>query len=223
MQMPKSLYFLFLLLSGPLYPGCAQSLQIVDKPIVFDEERVRLTLEYMEEHYGMTPDTPAIDPRMIVVHWTAYPTLARSFEAFYAPTLSASRPTIRQASRLNVSVPYLIDRDGTIYQLMPDTLMARHVIGLNHCAIGIENVGDGGQYPLTDAQLAANVRLIRHLAQQYPIDYVIGHHEYRQFIGHPLWKEKDPTYLTDKDDPGAAFMIRLRERLSEVPLKEVPK
>ena len=211
-----------LLLVAKTITGTAQPPVILDKPIVFDEERLRLTREYLQEHYGIATDTPSIVPQMIVVHWTAYPTLKRSYEAFYAPTLSSDRPNIRQASQLNVSVPYLIDRDGTIYQLMPDTLMARHVIGLNHCAIGIENVGDGRAHPLTSAQLEANEQLIRYLFKRHPIEYVIGHHEYRRFIGHPLWKELDPTYLTDKDDPGDAFMRQLRKRLSDLPLQPLP-
>ncbi len=200
----------------------AQPLAIVDKPIVFDDERRQLTLEYMREHYGLTPAEPTITPTMVVVHWTAYPTFQQSFDAFDPPTLLSNRADIRHASALNVSAHYLIDRDGTVYRLMPDTLMARHVIGLNHCAIGIENVGDGQDHPLTDAQFTANVLLIEQLAKKYPIDYVIGHHEYPRFIGHPRWKEKDPTYLTEKDDPGEAFMTRLRSRLSNLSLKEVP-
>ena len=211
------------LLASRIVTAAAQAPLIVEKPIVFDEERFRLTREYLQEHYGIITDTPTIVPQMIVVHWTAYPTLERSYEAFYAPTLANDRPNIQQASRLNVSVPYLIDRDGTIYRLMPDTLMARHVIGLNHCAVGIENVGDGQDYPLTPAQRAANVQLIRYLAARYPtVEYVIGHHEYRRFIDHPLWKELDPTYLTDKDDPGDAFINQIREQLSDLPLRAVP-
>ncbi len=200
----------------------AQSLAIVDNPIVFDDERRQLTLEYMREHYGLTPAEPTITPTMVVVHWTAYPTFQQSFDAFDPPTLLSNRADIRHASALNVSAHYLVDRDGTVYGLMPDTLMARHVIGLNHCAIGIENVGDGQNHPLTEAQFTANVLLIEQLAKKYPIDYVIGHHEYPRFIGHPRWKEKDPTYLTEKDDPGEAFMTRLRSRLSDLSLKEVP-
>jgi N-acetyl-anhydromuramyl-L-alanine amidase AmpD len=200
----------------------AQSLSIVDKPIVFDEERRQLTLNYLREHYGLTPAEPIITPTMVVVHWTAYPTFKQSFDAFYPPTLLSNRTDIRHASALNVSAHYLVDRDGTVYRLMPDTLMARHVIGLNHCAIGIENVGNGQDHPLTDAQFEANVRLIEQLAAKHPIDYVIGHHEYPRFIGHPRWKEKDPTYLTEKDDPGEAFITRLRSRLSDLPLNEVP-
>ena len=203
--------------------GAAQLPPVVDKPIVFDEERTRLSLEYMREHYGMTPATPAIIPRVVVVHWTVYPTFEQAYQAFYAPTLPASRAKIQQAGTLNVSSQYMIDRDGTIYRLMPDTLMARHVIGLNHCAIGIENIGDGERHPLTEAQLEANVQLIRRLAEQYPIEYLIGHHEYRKFIGHPLWRERDPTYLTEKDDPGDAFMGRLRDQLRDVSFKNNPR
>ena len=202
--------------------GSAQSLSIVDKPIVFDEARRQLTLDYLRDHYGLSPAEPTIAPTMVVVHWTVYPTLKQSFDAFYSPTLPDNRASIRQAGALNVSAHYLIDRDGTVYWLMPDTLMARHVIGLNHCAIGIENVGDGQDHPLTEAQFSANVSLIEQLAKKYPIDYVIGHHEYPRFVGHPRWKERDATYRTDKDDPGDAFMTRLRGRLSDLPLKEVP-
>ncbi|MEQ9442815.1 MAG: N-acetylmuramoyl-L-alanine amidase [Cyclobacteriaceae bacterium] len=198
------------------------SVSIQSRPIIFNEQRKALSLDYMREHYGMNPTTPTITPRMIVVHWTAIPTLEGSFEAFYEPTLPASRAKIGKASALNVSVPYLIDRDGTIYQLMADSLFARHVIGLNYCAIGIENVGDGGQNPLTEAQLSANEQLIRYLMDKYAIDYVIGHHEYQQFIGHPLWKEQDAAYLTEKDDPGDAFMQQLRTRLSDLDLTPLP-
>lgn len=45
------------------------------------------------------------------------------------------------SSALNVSTQFLVDRDGTIFRLLPDTTFARHVIGLNHLAIGIENIG----------------------------------------------------------------------------------
>ena len=35
----------------------------------------------------------------------------------------------------------MIDRDGTIYQLVPLAIMCRHTVGLNYTAIGIEHVG----------------------------------------------------------------------------------
>jgi len=110
-----------------------------------------------------------------------------------------------------VSVQYLIDRDGSIFQLMPDSWMGRHVIGLNHCAIGIENVGGlNGKDDLTEEQLAANIFLVRHIKKKHPgVEYLIGHHEYRKFEGHSLWLEKDSGYRTVKTDPGDGFMSRL--------------
>ena len=198
------------------------TLPVKSWPIVFNEDRAQLSLDYMQEHYGMNPTSPTIDPKMVVVHWTAIPTLQASYDAFYEPRLPEFRANIGQASPLNVSVPYLIDRDGTIFQLMPDTLFARHVIGLNHCAIGIENVGDGKDHPLTEAQFMANVQLIRELLIKYDIQYVIGHHEYQSFIGHPLWKEQDANYLTEKSDPGDAFIQRLRNELSDFDLMPLP-
>lgn len=202
-------------------PQQSKKPSVIQKPIVFDDERKDLSLVYMREHYGLTPTEPVIDPAMIVVHWTAIPTLKGSYDVFYPAHISSNRTDIKHSSALNVSVPYLIDRDGQIYQLMPDTLFARHVIGLNHVAIGIENVGDGEEHPLTDAQLVSNIKLIEYLSQKYDIEYVIGHHEYQRFIGHPLWKEKDPNYLTEKDDPGDAFMAKIRDNLS-VELKPLP-
>lgn len=201
--------------------GCSQN-RIIEKPILFDDERTSLSLQYMEERYGIKKEYPTIEPRMIVVHWTQIPTFEESFEAFYPAKLPDSRPEIAGASALNVSAQYLVDRDGKIYQLMPDSLMARHVIGLNHCAIGIENVGGTTDKPLTDDQLAANEYLIRYLTGKYPIDYLIGHYEYPRFQNHELWKEKDPGYRTKKVDPGRDFMARLRSSLSDLEFQPIP-
>ena len=85
---------------------------------------------------------------------------------------------------------------------MPETTMARHVIGLNHAAIGIENVGGTEAMPLTKAQIKSNIRLVKYLSKKYPIDYLIGHYEYANFEGHELWLEKDDGYRTEKTDPG---------------------
>ena len=134
---------------------------------------------------------------MIVLHWTAIPTLEQSFQAFYKPELS-KRPDISNASSLNVSSHFLVDQDGTIYRLMPETTMARHVIGLNHTAIGIENVGGTTDVPLTQKQIDANVRLVKYLSNKYPIEYLIGHYEYTDFVDHELWLEVDEDYRTKK-------------------------
>lgn len=203
-----------------LLTSCTDTIR--DMPINFDEERVRLTLEYLEERYNIIQSDPHIDPEMIVVHYTVVPTLERTFAVFDSARLPSSRPGIAGAGALNVSSQFLVDRDGTIYRLMRETYMARHVIGLNHCAIGIENVGGGSELPLTDAQLDANIWLIRYLKKKYDIHYLIAHSEYTLFEGHELWKEVDPGYRTEKSDPGEKFMEGIRIATSNLGFLPLP-
>ncbi|MDG3580910.1 N-acetylmuramoyl-L-alanine amidase [Galbibacter pacificus] len=195
---------------------------MVHEKIIFNEQRNKLSLQYLKERYHMVQDTPTIVPRMVVVHWTAIPTFQKSFDAFYEPTLPPNRKGISGAGTLNVSSQFLIDRDGTIYQLMPETLMARHVIGLNYCAIGIENVGGTKSTPLTDEQLKSNIRLIKYLKKKYTIDYVIGHYEYTLFENTDLWRETDANYRTEKTDPGEEFMEKIRYGVRKLDLKPLP-
>ncbi len=203
--------------------SCDQKNRIISKPIVFDEQREQLTLEYMAERYGLEADNPIIKPRMIVLHWTVFPTLEESFEAFYPAALPDYRPDIKGVSGLNVSAHFLVDRDGTIYQLLDEDIMARHVIGLNHCAIGIENVGGTEMNPLTQQQLDANIWLVNYLAEKYPIEYLIGHYEYTDFQDHEYWLEKDDNYRTEKEDPGKDFMLGVREATKNLNFKPIPK
>jgi N-acetyl-anhydromuramyl-L-alanine amidase AmpD len=188
------------------------AIEIIDRPFAFGDTRTKLTLEYIKEHYGITTESTTIIPRIILIHYTAVETLEGSYARFIEETLPTDRPDIANASALNVSAHFMVDRDGTIYRLMDETTMGRHVIGLNYSSIGIENVGGSKGYDdLTDAQLQANSELATYLSQKYStITYLVGHHEYRCFEGHPLWLEVDEGYRTKKPDPGAAFMKRLR-------------
>jgi N-acetylmuramoyl-L-alanine amidase len=208
-----------------LITGCAFSqptFRTFYKPIIFDSVRSELSLQYLQQRHGLTQSQPTIKPVMIVLHWTAIPSLEKTFDVFNRSTLPVAREQIASASTLNVSSQYLVDRDGTIFQLLPDTVFARHVIGLNYCAIGVENVGSNNN-PLTEAQLEANEQLIRYLKTKYAIEYVIGHYEYKQFIGTPLWRESDPEYLTEKTDPGISFMKKIRERIKDLNIKGAPE
>jgi N-acetylmuramoyl-L-alanine amidase len=193
----------------------AAGLVVRQKPIAFGALREQLTLEYIRQHYDGRASSTLIQPVMVVVHWTASGTLQAAWNAFNPETLSG-RADIAGGGRLNVSAQFIVDRDGVAYQLMPETRMARHTIGLNRRAIGIENVGDDD---LTDAQLEANALLIEVLAKRYGIRYVIGHLEYGRFRSSALWEERDGGYFTVKPDPGAEFMRRLRARLMRDGLK----
>jgi N-acetylmuramoyl-L-alanine amidase len=201
----------------------APEIRIVDRPISFSEQRVEMTREYIRDHYGIDAPDIEIVPRIIVLHWTAVDDLEGSFRAFDREAL-AGRPALASAGQVNVSIHFLVDRDGAVYRLMPEIWLARHVIGLNYDAIGVENVGGaGGAEDLTDAQVEANIRLVRYLAEKYTtIEYLIGHSEYRAFEGHPLWRELDPGYRTWKIDPGGDFMDAVRSGTADLGLEGPP-
>lgn len=184
---------------------------IVQRPIKWDEQREKLSLEYLLQRHGIQTDTARITPKIVVVHWTDVMSVRKTIGVFNPVELPA-RPNLKKASALNVSSQFVIGRDGSIFQLLPETTFARHTIGLNYCAIGIENIGSA-RYPLTQAQLEANTALIKYLMAKYPIEFVIGHHEYQVFRGSNWWKETDLNYLTKKTDPGDAFMNQLRLNL----------
>ncbi|WP_312363040.1 peptidoglycan recognition family protein [Sphingobacterium sp.] len=198
----------------------AQSPKIIQKPITWNKERIQLSMDYLKNRHGLTQSAPIIRPKMVVVHWTANNSVKATFNTFN-PVKLPGRPELTKASALNVSSQFVIDRDGTIYQFLPDSIFARHTIGLNYCAIGIENIGSR-EHPLTHAQLKANEKLIRYLSKKYPIAFVLGHHEYQRFKKTSWWKETDPNYITGKDDPGDKFMNELRSALNDLKLNSLP-
>jgi len=197
---------------------------IIQKPIIFTAKRKDMTKEYIKKHYGLLVKNIKIKPEIIVLHWTAVMSFQDSFKRLNAEKLFSDRKDIAKASALNVSAHFLVDRDGTIYQLMPDNFMARHVIGLNYSSIGVENVGGEAnkKEDLTPAQVNANIKLVKYLKQKHPsITYLIGHYEYQKMQKNPLWLEKDSSYRTTKADPGKKFMQKVREGVSKLQLKGI--
>ena len=79
---------------------------------------------------------------------------------------------------------FVIDRDGTIYQLVPLGIMCRHTVGLNYTAIGIEHVGigsdfDGVQALPADLKSVADLpnltaELLRRGYSESDIDKILG-------------------------------------------------
>ena len=185
--------------------ACAEDIPFIDNFIPQSEYRDTLTDEYTLKHYGQI--YRQIVPRAVVVHWTAMGTLESNWNFFYNAA--------RDDGTLNVASQFLVGRDGTIWRLMPETNFARHIIGYNHCAIGIENVGGyNGQEDLTEAQLVANVRLIKYLHEKYPtIEYVFGHYQQNAARASGLYIELVAGYRSIKSDPGPKFMRGLRKQL----------
>jgi hypothetical protein len=193
---------------------------IVDWPIAWPPSRDQAMLAYRRAHSDAAAVDTAITPGMIVLHYTAGGSAKATKGYFDRLHLEASRAKLREGGDVNVAAHFLVDRDGTIYRLMPETRMARHAIGVNHVAIGVENVGDEDKWPLTDAQVDANVALVRDLVARHPtITMLAGHHEVRLLEGTSWFVERDPTYRNKKPDPGDRFMAAVRAKLSDLSLE----
>jgi beta-N-acetylhexosaminidase len=112
----------------------------------------------------------------------------------------------------------VVDRDGTIYQLVPLNVMCRHTVGLNDVAIGIEHVGTSDAAVLHDApQLRASLALTRWLMARFHISRanVIGHNE---SLSSPFHKELyAPWRRQTHGDWTHADMAVYRSRLAATP------
>ena len=99
-----------------------------------------------------------------------------------------------------VSANYVLDRDGTIYQLVGDEKRAWHAgegalngvpTDVNARSIGIEIVNDGsGTTPFTEAQYGALTQLVGYLKQEYgvPMGNIVGHKD----VALPYGRKNDP-------------------------------
>ena len=182
--------------------------RIIDRFVAQSPQRERLIRAYTRKHYGREIQT--IAPRAVVVHWTASDTADGVYRYFYPEARTSA-----DGEELNVCSQFLVDKDGTIYRLCPETQLARHAIGYNWCAIGIENVGGkDGRDDLTDAQAAADTALILYLKGKYPdLRYVWGHYQQIEARKTGLYRELVPGYFSRKVDPGLRFMKRLQDNL----------
>jgi len=148
--------------------------RIVWKPIPFGPERRAETAAYELRHYGLHRSS-LVGPHVIVEHYTAN----ESFAATWA-TFAANGPDPELGEEPGTCAQFVVDRDGTIYQLVKLPLVCRHTVGLNWTAIGIEHVATSDQEVLSnERQLRASLELTLWLAARYGVGLrdVIGHAE----------------------------------------------
>ena len=143
---------------------------------------------YAKRHYGLA--TWRLRPRVVVQHYTASSSFSSAWSTFAA---NVADPELRELP--GVCAHFVIDRDGTIYQLVSTSVMCRHTVGLNHVSIGIEHVGLSDREILGNPrQLGASLRLTVWLMNRHRIDLrnVIGHNESRSSPYHyeryPSWR-----------------------------------
>lgn len=149
------------------------------------------------------------NPSMIVMHYTVVPT---------------AEATYRVLSRRHVSVHFMIDVDGTIYQLMPLERRCNGAYGVNHKALSIEMIATTEQDLLSRRyQVFQSFCLVRYLMQRYDIkfDKVVGHFEVGMGVTRvpdylDLYDPYYPTRYPPHDmryDPGEKYMRWLRTYL----------
>jgi N-acetylmuramoyl-L-alanine amidase len=147
---------------------------IVQRPIPFGPKRREEMRAYARRHYGID-DFRLRDPKVIVEHYT----VTDDFQSAY-DTFANDVPDVELHELPGTCAHFVVDRDGTIYQLVALTIMCRHTVGLNQTAIGIEQVGRSAREILDrPAQLGAIVRLTAWLRCREGIALrdVIGHNE----------------------------------------------
>jgi beta-N-acetylhexosaminidase len=186
--------------------------RVVRRPIPFDERRKEEMRAYARRHYGID-DHRLERPRVIAQHYTVTDSFAPVYEHF-----ARDAPDSELNELPGICSHYVIDRDGTIYQLVSTRIMCRHTVGLNWTAIGIEHVGRSDEQVLGNRrQLAASLRLTRMLQGRHRIGTrdVIGHNESRSS---PYHRERVPRLRsqTHADFPRAA-MDRYRRQLERLP------
>ena len=166
--------------------------------------------------------TYRLRPTLIVMHYTVSHDARSVWESF------------ARGSRMDTgdfgfpfghpSVHFMIDRDGTIFQLLPTNFRGTGTYGVNHVALSIEMVAlDEKDLLSRPGQIYASFCLVHHLMGQFniPLDRVIGHFD----VSCGKWLV--PDYLDYADsrwphcyppaafrfDPGLTYMGWLRRRL----------
>jgi hypothetical protein len=147
---------------------------IVKDFIPFSAARKNEMREYALLHYGID-SYHIVGPHLIIWHFTESSTVSSVWNTF-----ADNVPDVEFHVLPQVCAHFVIAPNGTIYQLVPLTIMCRQVVGLDYTAIGIENVGFSDQQVIGDAaQYRAALELTRWLRCTFnlPVKDVIGHNE----------------------------------------------
>ena len=146
---------------------------IVWKPIPYGPQRKAEMAAYAKKHYGI--DSWVLHPKVIVEHYTGSDSFSSAWNSF-----ASNAPDGELGGLPGDCAHFIVDRNGTIYQLVHLDVMCRHTVGLNYVAIGIEHVGTSDQEILHDArQIRSSLELTAWLVDRFHIEIrnVIGHNE----------------------------------------------
>jgi beta-N-acetylhexosaminidase len=148
--------------------------KIVKDMIPYGHARQAQMRAYSLANYGID-GYHIVGPHLVIWHYTA----SATFESVWN-TFADDVPDVQYHLLPQVCTQFVVNTDGTIYQLVPLDYMCRQVVGLDYTAIGIENVGFSDQQVIDDrAQYRAALALTRWLRCKFdlPVKNVIGHNE----------------------------------------------
>jgi N-acetylmuramoyl-L-alanine amidase len=182
---------------------------VVWKPIPFGTTRKAEMAGYSKRHYGQHT-WRLQDPQVIIEHYTDGTSFSSAWNTF-----AANSP--HNGELPGTCAHFIIDRDGTIYQLVPLWIRCRHAVGMNYTSIGIEHVGTSDQMVLGDrAQMRSSLRLTLWLMGKFHVNIgnVIGH---RESLDSPYRLELYPSWrcLVHADFPHWA-MRKYRHRVRDL-------
>ena len=192
---------------------------IVWKPIPFSPARKTEMAAYSLRHYGSS-SWRLRSPHVIVEHYTANDSFSATWNTFAA---DVPDPELHQLP--GTCAHFVVDTDGTIYQLVPLGVRCRHTVGLNWTALGIEHVGTSDASILDNPrQLHASLALTVWLMSRFHISLgdVIGHSEsltspYHRELYAP-WRCQTHADWTQADMDRYRTMLAALARKDGVPL-----
>jgi hypothetical protein len=145
---------------------------IVRRMIPFGRRRLRQTAAYSQRHYGRRT-YELTHPQVIVEHYTDGTTFSGAWNTFASDARHLGEEP-------GTCAHFIVDTDGTIYQLVPLGVRCRHTIGLNQTSFGIEHVGTSDRAILRNRRMMrASLHLTLWLMQRFDVNVgnVIGHAE----------------------------------------------
>ena len=172
----------------PATTAAAAKPAIKKRLIPYPKKRKREMAAYSKRHYGQYK-WRLNNPKLIVIHYAE----AGSVGAIYN-TFAPDRPDVEFHQLPGVCSHYAVGAGGGIVKFVPPSIRCRHVVGLNHVAIGIEHVGFSDSDILNrPPQLNASLQLSQWLRCRFgiPVEGVIGHNE---SLSSPYYRELDPRF-----------------------------
>ena len=174
--------------------GDGAAVAAVPKPAIrkrlipYPQSRLNDMAAYSKRHYGEY-SYELDQPRQIVIHYA----VAGSIDSIYN-TFAPNHADPEFGELPNVCSQFAVGARGELVKFVRATVRCRHVVGLNHVAIGIEHVGfSDGDVLGNKRQLKASLRLTRFLRCRFGISVknVIGHNE---SLSSPFYRELDPDF-----------------------------